>query len=190
MHVQTFDIEGPRLVTPQRHEDERGFFSETYSEANAVQHGIPDRFVQDNHSLSRLRGVLRGLHFQWPPYAQAKLVRCVKGKILDVAVDIRIGSPWFGKHIAVELSRENWAQLYIPVGFAHGFVTLTPDAEVIYKVSAPYSPDSEGGILWSDSALGIDWGIDAGDVLLSHRDLALPPLEDIRSPFTYPEAPR
>jgi dTDP-4-dehydrorhamnose 3,5-epimerase len=147
--------------------------------------GIETEFVQDNQSLSVRAGTIRGLHFQAPPFAQAKLVRVVRGRILDVAVDVRRGSPTYGRHVAVELSEENWQQLFIPVGFAHGFCTLTDNTEVIYKVSAPYSAETDGGILWNDPDLGIAWPQLAAPPVLSDKDAKLPTLRSIESPFEF-----
>jgi dTDP-4-dehydrorhamnose 3,5-epimerase len=141
--------------------------------------GIDIDFVQDNHSLSATVGTLRGLHFQSPPCAQDKLVRVTRGRILDVAVDIRTASPTFGKHVAVELSAANWKQLLVPVGFAHGFVTLEPDTEVQYKVSAPYSPENDHGLAFDDPALGIDWGLPAAALTLSDKDRKHPRLAEM-----------
>jgi len=174
MQVTNLEIPGLKLIVPPRFEDERGFFSETYSEKALREAGVTDTFVQDNFSLSTRQGTIRGLHFQRPPHAQAKLVRVNRGRILDVAVDLRRSSPSYGKHVAIELSRRNWAQLYIPAGFAHGFCTLEPDTEVAYKTSAPYAPDAEGGILWSDPSLAIAWPVDPRDVTVSDKDARLP----------------
>jgi dTDP-4-dehydrorhamnose 3,5-epimerase len=184
MQVTPAVIPDVKLITPKRHGDHRGFFSEVYRPDTLRQHGIETVFIQDNHSLSAERGVVRGLHYQLPPAAQAKLIRVVRGTILDVAVDIRRGSPTFGKHIAAILSADNWQQIYIPPGFAHGFATLEPNTEVLYKVSAPYAPDRERGVLWSDPALDIDWGIDPSAAILSAKDreyrrLADVPAEDL-----------
>jgi len=173
-------------LTPARFGDERGFFSETYSAAAFAGLGVAATFVQDNQSLSRPKGVLRGLHFQTPPHAQGKLVRVVRGSILDVAVDIRAGSPTFGKHVAVELSASNWQQLWVPAGFAHGFCTLEDDTEVIYKVTDYYAPECDAGIRWDDPALAINWPVTAGEVILSAKDQKLPLLAEISAPFTYP----
>ena len=143
-----------------------------------AEHGVKDVFIQDNHSLSVEKGVLRGLHYQVGQTAQAKLVRVIRGAILDVAVDIRRSSPTFGKHVKAVISAENWKQIYVPVGFAHGFVTLEPNTEVIYKVTTYYSPKDERGIRWNDPALGIDWGIDEANAVLSERDRKHPALKD------------
>lgn len=178
------------LLRPKRFGDERGWFSEVYNEQTFSAYGISDRFVQDNHSLSVPVGTLRGLHFQTAPFAQAKLVRCIRGKIFDVAVDIRRGSPTFGQWVGAELSAENGNQLYVPVGFAHGFVTLEPSTEVTYKVSNLYSPENDGGILWNDQQIGIVWPLPIGiEPVLSPKDWDQPVLRDFDSPFVYDGAP-
>ncbi len=177
MDVQPTEIPDIKLITPRKFGDARGFFSETYSRQRLREIGIDVEFVQDNHSLSGPAGTVRGLHYQAPPFAQAKLVRVSRGSVLDVAVDIREGSATFGRHVAVELSAKNWRQLYIPPGFAHGYCTLEPDTEVQYKVSTAYAPDSEFGIRWDDPALGIDWRI-AGEPTLSDKDKANPLFAD------------
>lgn len=176
------------LLTPRRFEDSRGWFSETWHRERLAAHGIGD-FVQDNQSLSRPAGTVRGLHFQTPPHAQAKLVRCIAGRIWDVAVDVRRGSPTYGQWRAAELSAANGHQLHIPTGFAHGFVTLEPDSEVLYKVSAHYAPQADGGIGWDDPALGIPWPLPAGGATISDKDAALPRLADFDSPFPYDGTP-
>ncbi|MET0182368.1 MAG: dTDP-4-dehydrorhamnose 3,5-epimerase [Caulobacterales bacterium] len=181
--VEHTSLPGVLIIHPKKHGDHRGFFSETFNRAALAEHGVRDDWVQDNHSYSAARGVVRGLHFQAPPFAQAKMLRVVRGAILDVAVDIRKSSPTFGKHVAVELSAENWAQLYVPAGFAHGFCTITPDAEVLYKVSAPYAPDAEGGLLWSDPALEIAWPVSQAEATVNARDAAWPTLAVLESPF-------
>ena len=181
MEVRPLSIDAVKLIVPIKHADERGFFSETFKEDVLVDHGIDARFVQDNHVASRQRGVLRGLHFQLPPHAQGKLVRCVRGAILDVAVDLRADADTFGRHVAVEISAENWWQIWVPPGFAHGYVTLEPDTEVIYKVTAPYDPQSERGIAWNDPALGVKWPFAADELLLSPKDLKNPTLEQFRA---------
>jgi dTDP-4-dehydrorhamnose 3,5-epimerase len=165
-----------KVLLPKKHGDNRGFFSEIYSRKAFAAAGIDADFVQDNHSLSAEAGVLRGLHFQLPPMAQAKLLRVVRGAILDVAVDIRRSSPTFGKSVAEVISAENWKQIFIPAGFAHGFRTLEPNTEVIYKVTAFYSPEHDRGIRWNDPALGIDWGISEAQAILSDRDRKHPML--------------
>ena len=174
------------IFVPNRLRDHRGFFAETYSRRKYYELGIDVEFVQDNHSLSRDVGTLRGLHFQAPPHAQAKLVRCGRGALFDVAVDIRRGSPTYGQWQGYELTAENGEQLYIPVGFAHGFVTLEPDSEIVYKCSDYYAPETEGAILWNDPDIGIDWPTDA-DPILSDKDAAAPLLSDLESPFVFGE---
>ncbi|WP_197717578.1 dTDP-4-dehydrorhamnose 3,5-epimerase [Pannonibacter phragmitetus] len=172
-------------ITPKRHGDDRGFFSEIFREDLFQAKVGPVRFVQDNQSLSAATGTLRGLHFQLEPAGQGKLIRCLSGAILDVAVDIRSGSPTYGKHVTVELSPENGAWLWIPVGFAHGFVTLKPDTAILYKVTSYYSPVHDRGILWNDPALGIDWPIPEETLTLSAKDRDAPVLAAIEPPFQY-----
>ena len=175
-----------RLIHPKRFGDERGWFTEVYSEKAFDAIGIAVRFVQDNHSLSRPAGTLRGLHFQTPPFGQAKLVRCIAGSIYDVAVDIRRDSPTYGKWVGAELSAENGLQIFIPIGFAHGFVTLTPDAEVTYKCSSLYAPAHDGGIRWNDADIGIVWPLpDSVAPTLSAKDEKAQFLKDFISPFDY-----
>ena len=173
-----------KLVTPNRHGDHRGFFAETYSRRKYAALGVDVEFVQDNHSVSKEVGTLRGLHFQAPPCAQAKLVRCGHGGIFDVAVDIRRGSPTFGKWESYELTAENGNQVYVPVGFAHGFVTLEPDSEIVYKCSDYYAPETEGSVLWSDPAIGIKWP-SFRDRILSDKDASAPLLANFESPFIF-----
>jgi len=172
-----------RLIEPDIFEDHRGFFMETYNEAKFAELGIRCRFVQDNHSLSVERGVLRGLHYQLPPRAQAKLVRVIRGEIYDVVVDLRRGSPTFGEWEGFVLSAENKRQLFVPRGFAHGFCTLAPNTEVIYKVDDFYAPELERGIAWNDPALGIDWPVDSP--ILSDKDRRYPPLAEAEFNFSY-----
>src|SRR6202012_3767651 len=183
IEVTSLAIPDLKLVEPKRFEDDRGFFSQTFNHEVLAAQGIDAQFVQDNHSLSRERGTVRGLHFQKPPSAQAKLIRVVRGSILDVAVDLREGSLSYGRHVAMELSSKNWRQMFIPEGFAHGFCTLEPDTEVIYKVTTFYAPQFETGIFWKDSALDIAWPSFAG-AEISPKDTVLPALADFRSPFT------
>lgn len=185
MDVQALAIPEVLLLKPKRFGDDRGFFSEVFKESQARNAGIVERFVQDNHSFSAEKGVIRGLHFQAPPVAQGKLIRVTRGSIFDVAIDIRQGSPTYGQHVAAELSADNWSQLWVPPGFAHGFCTLEPNVEVIYKVTAEYSPTSEGGVMWNDAALGIAWPIAPSEAVLSGRDTKWPMLADLRSPFRY-----
>lgn len=176
--VMELEIPDVKLITPVKHGDSRGFFSETYNQRDLAAVGINTEFVQDNHSLSGPRGTVRGLHYQLPPFAQDKLLRVVRGSVLDIAVDVRRGSPTFGRHVSVVLSAEDWTQVLVPAGFAHGFCTLEPDTEVIYKVSDYYAPDHDRGILWNDPDLGIEWPVDAGEALLSERDRKHPRLQD------------
>jgi dTDP-4-dehydrorhamnose 3,5-epimerase len=182
--VQELALPGIKLITPKRFGDSRGFFSETYNARALTEAGIAAPFLQDNHSLSAERGTIRGLHFQAPPYAQDKLIRVTRGRAFDVAVDIRKGSPTYARHVAVELSAENWAQLFVPAGFVHGFCTLVEDTEVIYKVTGYYAPQSEMGLLWSDPDLGIAWPAFAG-AQVSAKDAGLPPLRDFKTPFVF-----
>ena len=179
----------PRLIVPKRHPDARGWFAETFHEARLRALGIDCRFVQDNQSYSKRAGTLRGLHFQAPPFEQAKLISVLRGRALDVAVDVRRGSPTFGKHVSAELSAETGRQLYIPVGFAHGFLTLENDVVLNYKVSAYYAPPHEGGIRWDDPDIGIAWPVAPGDIILSDKDRRLPLLKEFDSPFAYDGAP-
>lgn len=178
-----------RLIKTKRFGDDRGWFSETYSEARLAAEGIHQRFVQDNQSCSTFVGTVRGLHFQRPPHAQAKLVRCIRGRIIDYAVDLRKGSPTYGQYVSAELTAENGWQLYVPVGFGHGFVTLEPDTEVAYKVTDIYAPDCDGGIVWNDESIGIDWPLPETGVVLSGKDQTLPTLAEFDSPFIYEGAP-
>jgi dTDP-4-dehydrorhamnose 3,5-epimerase len=177
------------VITPTRFEDSRGWFSETWNKLRLVDLGIDLDFVQDNHSLSVPVGTIRGLHYQRPPNAQAKLVRCIKGRIFDVAVDIRHKSPTFKKWFGVELSAELGNQLFIPAGFAHGFMTLEANCEIAYKVDSYYSPDSDGGIIWNDPELAIKWPLADLEPLLSAKDATLPSLEQADFEFHYDGAP-
>lgn len=175
-------LPGVILITPRRFGDHRGFFAETYSKRVFDQAGIDTVFVQDNHSLSAQIGTVRGLHFQSPPHAQAKLVRCGRGRIFDVAVDIRRGSPTYGQWVGEELSAENGKQLFIPKGFLHGFMTLEPDSEIVYKCDDYYAPECDGAVRWD--SCGIDWPMDVAPVL-SDKDLKAPALADFDSPFEF-----
>lgn len=179
----------PVLYRPRRFGDARGWFMETYSEAALAAVGVHDRFVQDNQSFSAFAGTIRGLHFQRPPHAQAKLVRCVRGEIMDYAVDLRRGSPTYGRHVAARLTAEGGEQLYVPVGYGHAFVTLTPDVEVAYKVTDVYAPDCDGGVIWNDPNIAIDWPLPASGAVLSDKDQTLPTLAAFDSPFDYDGAP-
>ena len=183
MDVRACAIPDVLEIRPRRFDDARGFFSEVYNARQLAEHGVSLTFVQDNHSLSCEPGTIRGLHFQTPPYAQDKLVRVPRGRILDVAVDIRRGSPTFGKHVAVELSAESWNQLLVPTGFAHGFCTLEPDTEVLYKVTAYYAPDHDKGLLWDDPALAIAWPFGRETARVSDKDARQPTLAALPAYF-------
>lgn len=185
MQVEQTALPGVVVLTPRRFGDERGFFSEVYNASVLAQHGIHVTFVQDNHSLSRQPGVVRGLHFQAPPHAQDKLVRVGAGRVLDVAVDIRHGSPTYGHWVGVELSAAAGNQLFIPKGFLHGFAVLEPDSELLYKCSDTYAPDCDGAVRFDDPDLGIDWGIDPATAILSAKDAAAPLFKDFDSPFVF-----
>ena len=178
-----------RLIETRRFGDSRGWFSETYAEAKYAALGIDVRFVQDNQSYSAHAGTIRGIHFQTPPHAQAKLVRCPRGRIIDYAVDLRKGSPTFGRYAFAELSAESGRQLFVPAGFGHAFVTLEPDTEVAYKVSDVYAADCDGGVAWDDPELGIDWPLPASGAVLSDKDKALGRLANFDSPFVYDGVP-
>lgn len=182
MLIEHTALEGVMILTPQRHGDARGFFSETWNRKRLQEAGINIDFVQDNQSLSERANTLRGLHFQTPPHAQTKLVRCGRGRLWDVAVDIRQGSPTYGQHVGVELSFENGKQLLVPAGFAHGFVTRTPDTEIIYKCSDYYAPDCDRAIHWN--SCGINWAL-TGDPVLSEKDSAAPDFDTLDSPFIW-----
>jgi dTDP-4-dehydrorhamnose 3,5-epimerase len=171
-------------ISPHRFEDLRGYFAETYNRRHYAEKGVGIEFVQDNHSMSRVVGTLRGMHFQAPPHAQAKLVRCGRGAIFDVALDIRLGSPTYGQWKGYELTADNGHQLYVPVGFAHGFLTLKPDSEIVYKCSDYYSPESEGAVRWDSCE--IDWPLSV-DPMLSAKDKNAPVFSVLKSPFVYGE---
>jgi dTDP-4-dehydrorhamnose 3,5-epimerase len=183
--IERLRLSGPLLVKGRRFEDPRGYFMETWSHDAFRQLGIETGFVQDNQSLSVMRGTVRGLHFQVPPFAQAKLVRVLQGSVFDVAVDLRAGSPTYGQWSGVTLTAARPEQLYIPAGFAHGFVTLAADTIVAYRVDAPYAPQCDAGIRWNDPAIGIDWPVMERDAMLSAKDAALPLLAGFRSPFVW-----
>jgi dTDP-4-dehydrorhamnose 3,5-epimerase len=183
MQIEETSLSGVLILTPRRHGDARGWFMETWNASRMAEAGLDLAFVQDNHSFSAAKGTLRGLHFQSPPRAQDKLVRCTKGAILDVAVDIRAGAPTYGKWVGVELSAENGRQLLVPKGFLHGFVTLTEDTEVQYKCTDLYSPANDGAVRWDDPAIGIDWGVAAP--ILSDKDAKAPLLAEIGQPFVW-----
>jgi len=176
-------IPAVKIIVPKSFADPRGSFCETYNRARFFEHGITLEFVQDNQSSSAGRGTIRGLHFQSPPMAQDKLVRVLRGRIFDAAIDLRRSSPTYGRWVAEELSAENGRQLLIPVGFAHGFCTLEPDTHVLYKVTNYYSPETDLGIAWDDRDLAIDWPIDRKNVVLSDKDAKLPPFKSLQSYF-------
>jgi dTDP-4-dehydrorhamnose 3,5-epimerase len=187
MQVRELAIPGVLEIIPPKFGDDRGFFSETYVESKLAGHGVPTGWVQDNQSYSAPVHVLRGLHYQTPPFAQDKLVRVVRGAIYDVAVDIRRGSPHFGKWVGLEVSAKRWNQILVPVGFAHGFITLEPDTEVIYKVTAPYSKECDRAIRWNDPDIGVAWPISGVDPVLSDKDKAAPFLKDVVPEFSFLE---
>ena len=182
MQVEDTFLPGVLILTPRRFGDARGFFSESWNRRTLVAHGIELDFVQDNHSLSGAAGTIRGLHFQAPPHAQAKLVRCGRGRLFDVAVDVRRGSPTYGEWVGVELSAENGRQLLVPAGFLHGFVTREPETEILYKCTDYYAPECDGAVRWD--SCGIDWGL-TGEPVLSDKDAAAPTLAEFDSPFTW-----
>ena len=183
MNIIKTEIEGVVIVDLKVFGDNRGWFAETYSKEKFHQLGVDVEFIQDNHSFSAQKGVLRGLHFQQPPMAQTKLVRCTRGEILDVAVDIRKGSPTYKKWVAVKLTEENKRQLLVPKGFAHGFVTLTDNVEVHYKVDEYYSPENDRGIRYDDPEINVDWGVE--DPIMSEKDLKAPLFKDCDIDFVY-----
>ncbi len=189
MKIEETSLPGLLILTPARHGDARGFFAESWNRRTLADRGIDLEFVQDNHSLSAAVGTVRGLHFQSPPHAQAKLVRCGRGRLFDVAVDIRRGSPSYGKWAGVELGAENGRQLLVPVGFLHGFVTREPDTEIIYKCTDYYAPDCDGAVRFDDPAISIDWGIDPARAVTSAKDAAAPLLADFTSPFDWADQP-
>ncbi|HUY13354.1 MAG TPA: dTDP-4-dehydrorhamnose 3,5-epimerase [Terriglobia bacterium] len=184
MEVRAAAIPEVKFIKPVRYSDHRGFFSETYSKKALEEAGISLDFVQDNHSLSVQMGVIRGIHFQIPPFAQDKLLRVVRGSVFDVAVDLRRSSPTFGKHVSVVLSAEEWNQILVPAGFGHGFCTLEPNTEVIYKVTSYYAPDCDRGVLWNDPQLGIQWPVSEREAILSGKDLGLPPFSEVADFFS------
>ncbi|MEM9128144.1 MAG: dTDP-4-dehydrorhamnose 3,5-epimerase [Pseudomonadota bacterium] len=184
MQIETTHLSGVLILTPKRFGDARGFFSESWNRRLLGDHGIVLDFVQDNHSLSAQIGTIRGLHFQAPPHAQDKLVRCGRGALFDVVVDIRKGSPTYGQWLGQDLSAENGRQLLVPKGFLHGFVTRAPDTEICYKCTDYYAPDCDGAVLWD--SCGIDWGLD-GNPVLSDKDATAPALADFDSPFVWEE---
>jgi dTDP-4-dehydrorhamnose 3,5-epimerase len=183
--VDALGIPEVALVRPKKFGDDRGFFSETYSKPDFAEAGVHVEFVQDNHALSANKGTVRGLHFQIPPFEQAKLVRVTRGAIFDVAVDLRFGSPTYGRYVSAGISAKSWNQIFVPVGFAHGLVTLEPNTEVLYKVSNVYSPEHDKGVLWSDPTLAIDWPVNAADAILSDKDRSQPMFSDLPAYFRH-----
>lgn len=183
MLVEETAIPAVKIVTPRKFGDERGFFSEVYNSSTWTSAGLRLAFVQDNHAFSATVGTLRGLHYQIPPFAQDKLLRVTRGRIFDVAVDIRRSSPTFGRYVAVELSAENWRQLLVPIGFAHAYMTLEPDTEVLYKTTAVYSPENDRGIAWDDPDIGVAWPLPPTGPILSEKDRRLPRLSEAKDLF-------
>ncbi|MCA0873423.1 dTDP-4-dehydrorhamnose 3,5-epimerase [Seohaeicola saemankumensis] len=188
MKIEETPLPGVKILTPNRFGDARGFFSESWSRRVLAEHGIDLDFVQDNHSVSEAVGTVRGLHYQSPPHAQDKLVRCGQGALFDVAVDVRRGSPTYGKWFGIELSAENGKQLLVPKGFLHGFATRAPHTEIIYKCTDYYAPECDGAVRFDDPEIGIDWGLHGGlngRAVLSDKDAAAPLLADFQSPFEW-----
>jgi dTDP-4-dehydrorhamnose 3,5-epimerase len=185
MNIEMFEIQGLVLFEPARHGDARGFFSEVFRKDVFAAHAGPVDFVQDNLSRSASKGTVRGLHYQAPPKAQGKLVRVARGAVLDVAVDVRMGSPTYGRHVAVELSDQNWRQLWVPAGFLHGFCTLTDDVELCYKVTDYYSAQCDGAIAFDDPDLAIAWPLTRSETTLSAKDSVAPQFKDWQSPFNF-----
>lgn len=183
MLIETTPLAGVKLIVPNKFADQRGYFSETYNREALLQAGIAVDFVQDNQSCSATVGTIRGLHFQSPPFAQDKLIRVLRGRILDVTVDLRRSSPTYGQHFAAELSAENFKQMFVPVGFAHGYCTLEPDTEIFYKVSNFYAPQHDHGLAWNDPALGIPWPVRGDAAILSDKDRRHPRLADLAVQF-------
>jgi len=189
MQIEKTALDGVLILTPARHGDARGFFAESWNRSTLAQNGIDVDFVQDNHSISEVQGTVRGLHFQTPPHAQAKLVRCGRGAFFDVAVDIRRGSPTYGRWVGVDVSSDNGRQLLIPQGFAHGFVTREAGTEIVYKCSDYYAPNCDRALAFDDPDLAIDWGTARSDAHLSAKDAAAPGFAGFESPFVYEGGP-
>jgi dTDP-4-dehydrorhamnose 3,5-epimerase len=187
LQIEETRLSGVKILTPRRFGDARGFFSESWNKQAMADHGLNYDFVQDNHSVSATVGTIRGLHFQAPPHAQDKLVRCGRGALYDVAVDIRAGSPTYGQWVGVELSFANGRQLLVPAGFLHGFVTREPDTEIVYKCTDYYAPDCDGAVRWDDPDIGIDWGLGDTEPVLSNKDANAPFLAGLEPVFTYLE---
>ena len=188
IEAESLRIPDVKLIRPKKFGDNRGFLSETYNRSDLLAIGVDCDVVQENHSLSANRGTVRGLHWQMPPYEQTKLVRVIRGSILDVAVDLRKGSPTYLQHVTAVISADDWNQILVPRGFAHGLCTLEPGTEVVYKIDNPYAPDHEQGLRWNDRDLAIDWPVAPDDAELSLRDAALPFLAELESPFTFAKA--
>lgn len=184
MEIRPLGLDGVVEIVPRKFGDHRGFFSETFN-ARSFEEAMTETFVQDNHSLSVTSGTVRGLHFQRPPRAQAKLLRVVRGAIFDVAVDIRRGSPSFGRWVGLTVSSADWNQIFVPKGFAHGFMTLEPDTEVIYKVTDYYSPDHDRSVRFDDPEIGIDWPLPVSDLQISDKDRNAPRLRDVDTGFVF-----
>lgn len=187
MFVEKTELPGILLITPKRFGDNRGFFSESWNKRTFSDHGIDLEFVQDNHSLSARKGTIRGLHFQSPPHAQAKLIRCGRGRIFDVSVDVRRGSPSFGKWFGTELSFNNGKQILVPEGFLHGFMTLEEDSEIVYKCTDYYAPECDGAVRWN--SCGVDWPLSGTEPVLSDKDEAAQTLAEFETPFEYSGVP-
>lgn len=185
MKVESLSLAGLAKIVPARLGDHRGYFSEVFKDGWFRENVVDVTFVQENESLSATVGTVRGLHFQLEPFAQGKLVRCLAGRIFDVAVDIRVGSPTYGQWYGAELSKENGEQLWVPAGFAHGFATLEPDSIIFYKVTAPYSAENDRGLLWNDPAIGIEWPLPLENAVLSDKDKKQPTLANLPPSFTY-----
>ena len=185
MNITPLEIPEVLIIEPKKHGDDRGFFSEVYNKTALTESGFSEEFIQDNHAYSKEAFVLRGLHYQAPPFAQDKLVRVISGSIWDVAVDIRTGSPTYGQWVAAEISAENFKQILVPKGFAHGYLTLEPDTTVLYKVTNLYSPESDRGLQWNDPDISVNWPLQGATPILSGKDQVQPSLTNIISEFTY-----
>ena len=185
MEVQASEqIDAVKFLEPRKFGDSRGYFSETFNARTLHEYGISGDFVQDNQAFSAAKGTLRGLHYQRPPFAQDKLLRVLRGRILDVAVDLRVGSATYGKHVSRVISAEDFNQIWVPIGFAHAYLTLEDNTEVFYKVTNYYSPEHDAGVVWNDPDLGIDWPLPASEITLSEKDLRQPSFRSLQSPFS------
>jgi len=185
MQIQSLNIPEVKIITPRKIGDERGFFSETYNKKHLAELGIEQELVQDNHVFSAKVNTVRGLHFQIPPYAQCKLIRVIQGAVLDVAVDIRKGSPYYGRYVSAVISETDWNQIFIPVGFAHGLITLEENTTVLYKVSSHFSPEHDKGLIWNDPDIGINWQVSLEKATLSEKDRHQPRFRDLPDYFVY-----